>query len=554
MRHLLTAGLLATLCGPLAAQTLYVDANRTTGADDGTSWADAFRGIDGLSKALAVLGPGERVFVAQGTYKPSMIGDRSESFTLDVAGDVELYGGFLGVEADPAERPPIGSAPTILSGDLGSDDDMGLFDDNSYHVIRVTGQFDTHRRVIDGFAVTGGNAEDALPLGIAGGGILLDDLSVTSVRFCQFVANRASSGAGAFCTVETDYFGSVLLFSDCVFERNVGGGFAGAGTVSRCRFFDNIGTAVSIAGAFGTVQDSLFYDNQGAAIGISLLVSDSNSLVNGCTVVNNTSSGSVAGIFMSGGISREVRNCIVWGNTASGGGTGSAAQISGPTAVTYSIVDGGYAGTGNLSADPMFSDTAGDDFSLLTSSPAIDAGRSSPSQYYGGDITGRARSVTEPGTPNTGFGPAPVVDIGAFEFQNRMTTPFCTSEDEFGRAGAAMGAAGSESVSANEFWLAVSGARFGVNGFFFYGGQEISLPFGNGRRCVGAGPQGLHRLQPPVMTNSNGSRQRRIDLTSPPSVEGTITPGSTWKFQFWYRTPIDAGFNLSNGLSVTFTN
>ena len=35
---------------------------------------------------------------------------------------------------------------------------------------------------------------------------------------------------------------------------------------------------------------------------------------------------------------------------------------------------------------------------------------------------------------------------------------------------------------------------------------------------------------------------------------GEILPGSTWNTQFWYRDPAfgGAGFNLSDGLGVTF--
>jgi hypothetical protein len=36
---------------------------------------------------------------------------------------------------------------------------------------------------------------------------------------------------------------------------------------------------------------------------------------------------------------------------------------------------------------------------------------------------------------------------------------------------------------------------------------------------------------------------------------GAIDPGDTWRFQAWYRDPAGpcgTGFNLSNGLEVTF--
>ena len=46
-----------------------------TGADDGSSWADAFQGALGLQDALAVAQSGDQVFVAQGPYKAAPSGD-----------------------------------------------------------------------------------------------------------------------------------------------------------------------------------------------------------------------------------------------------------------------------------------------------------------------------------------------------------------------------------------------------------------------------------------------------------------------------------------------
>jgi hypothetical protein len=45
--------------------------------------------------------------------------------------------------------------------------------------------------------------------------------------------------------------------------------------------------------------------------------------------------------------------------------------------VTYSIVQGGFPGTGNLDQDPLFVDAANGDLHLQAGSPAIDAGLNS---------------------------------------------------------------------------------------------------------------------------------------------------------------------------------
>ena len=117
-------------------------------------------------------------------------------------------------------------------------------------------------------------------------------------------------------------------------------------------------------------------------------------------------------------------------------------------------------------------------------------------------------------------------------------------------------ASGSTSVSANRFTLHVAGGVPGELGLFYYGPEEVALPFGEGLRCVGAGALGTFRLNPPQPMDGQGASSRLVDFDAPPagSGAGTILPGSTWKFQHWYRDPAGggAGFNLSDGLSATF--
>jgi len=71
----------------------------------------------------------------------------------------------------------------------------------------------------------------------------------------------------------------------------------------------------------------------------------------------------------------------------------------------------------------------------------------------------------------------------------------------------------------------------------------------------GAGP-GTFRLYPFVFSDGAGDLERLVDFGLPPAGAGagTILPGSTWNFQWWYRDFVAGApwFNLSDGLAVTF--
>ena len=111
-----------------AGGIIYVDAD-ATGAGDGSAWADAFTD---LQPALEAALSGDQIWVAAGTYTPSLESDpddpRSASFQMK--NGVAIYGGFAGGETELEQRDWVNN-PTILSGDIGV---VGEAADNSYHV------------------------------------------------------------------------------------------------------------------------------------------------------------------------------------------------------------------------------------------------------------------------------------------------------------------------------------------------------------------------------------------------------------------------------------
>jgi hypothetical protein len=98
------------------------------------------------------------------------------------------------------------------------------------------------------------------------------------------------------------------------------------------------------------------------------------------TIVNNTAP-TGGGVLCSGYSTQTILNCIIWGN---------GDDLVGCTA-TYSNIEDGDPGEGNISAAPMFVDPASGDYHLQPGSPCIDTGTNegAPSE----DIEGNPRPL-----------------------------------------------------------------------------------------------------------------------------------------------------------------
>lgn len=84
--------------GGASASVIRVKAD-ATGANDGSSWANAFAS---LTAALAAAQSGGEIWVAAGTYKPTSGTDRNQSFMMAIS--VAIHGGFAGSETERDQR------------------------------------------------------------------------------------------------------------------------------------------------------------------------------------------------------------------------------------------------------------------------------------------------------------------------------------------------------------------------------------------------------------------------------------------------------------------
>ena len=350
-----------------------------------------------------------------------------------------VCGGYAGYgEPVPDERDPAAHV-TTLDGE-----------DAAYHV--VVGADDA---ILDGFTVTGGLANGADDDGF-GAGMFNDCVYGLKVTECTFSGNTADSlgggmrNHGSFITVcdcafivNTSSWGdgggihnrnSLSILTSCAFWGNSavrGGGVANeysSPPLTDCTFSGNTAT-LDGGGVYNwwyswpTLSNCVFSGNTASSCGGGIHDDD----LCASTVANCTFSGNDAGVrggaiscWRSPGLSAT--NVVLWGNTAPAGpeiydgGT--------PRTVTYSNIQGGYAGTGNIDADPLFVDADGadnvvgtpdDDLRLSTGSPCIDAADGDAAPPL--DKDGLLRHDDPAVEPNTGVGAITYADMGAYEHQ-----------------------------------------------------------------------------------------------------------------------------------------
>jgi len=170
-----------------AARVFHVDGSAAAGGD-GTSWAGAF---NDLQAALVAARPGDQVWVARGTYTPTSGADRSASFALPDG--AAIYGGFAGTETTLGQRDWVANV-TTLSGEIGVRDNLA---DNSYHVVTARGL--TAATTLDGFTITGGNADGPTAGSKRGAGLWVVQCGeALTVARVTFVANRAYNGGAMY--------------------------------------------------------------------------------------------------------------------------------------------------------------------------------------------------------------------------------------------------------------------------------------------------------------------------------------------------------------------
>ncbi len=361
-----------TVGGSAVTGIRYVN-HAATGANNGSSWADAF---NNLQDAIDAAPPGYQIWVAKGVYRPTQqfSGDTSDRYkTFYISKNIALYGGFDGIETQLSQRNHEDN-PTVLSGDLENNDldpdgngiteqTNQIVGSNAYHVLWIENVDQTMR--LDGFVITAGRASgNIFDESYDGAGIYLngtDAQDITSPAFanCTFTGNYADYYGGAVCVNAEYYGGASPTFFNCTFRQNRAASGAGVclymspnecianPTFLQCSFLQNSadnGAAVDISGlssgntiANPSFINCLFNENQ-AGFGGAVRSSGGNPRWVNCVFSKNggTFGGVVyneggsptwtncsfskndanwGGVIRNNGDSLTLNNCIIWGNT-----------------------------------------------------------------------------------------------------------------------------------------------------------------------------------------------------------------------------------------------
>jgi len=200
------------------------------------------------------------------------------------------------------------------------------------------------------------------------------DYSSPNVSNCTFRANAANRGGGM-----RNAFDTSPIVANCTFSSNLARYYGGG--------IDNISSSPILEGCT--------FSGNSADYGGGIFNVTSDPTVKGCSFSGNSASAG-GGVYNGWDSDSSLNNCIFWRDMPE-----EIYFYSSIPVITYSDVEGGWPGVGNIDSDPCFVD----DFHLGPDSPCINAG---DPNYVAGpnetDMDGEARVMWE------------TVDMGADEF------------------------------------------------------------------------------------------------------------------------------------------
>lgn len=335
------------------------------GTKDGSSWANASNNIQAMiNQSIA----DDKIFIASGIYKPEYRADavtgsktpddRDNAFVLKPG--IQLYGGFVGTETTEDNRTNImGANKTILSGDIGVVNDVA---DNTYHVVIAPKGIFT----FNGFVVTKGYSTGS------SGAISVSGVSI-----------ERPSGGGMYCR-------ATGTLSNTIFIQNTASLHGGG-------MYNNASTL--------KINQAIFAYNSSGSQGPGICNEHFTLELTNAVFIRNTTNSGFGAYTNNDRSNGSIYNSVFWDNPKD--------------IFTYSSSQPLDLGNNLTGTDPKFVDADNNDFRLLSSSPAIDAG----------DNTKIAAGVTTDINGDPRQYNSSTVDMGAYEYQDKLNTWQGTTTD-----------------------------------------------------------------------------------------------------------------------------
>lgn len=376
---------------PTTPSRLYVN-HAAGGANNGTSWSDAFTSLQtGINNAF----PGDELWVAKGTYKPSSTYELASTTSryrhFRIPNNVSVYGGFVSGQTDTSQRSNYGiggTNETILSGDLNGDDNYTLtpwtgVSENSYHVIyHPIGTCMGLTSKLNGCTIKGGYA-NSTGVDADGGGMYLTESTPIRFNRVNLINNySADDGAAMYLINGANNDSCRVYFTDLNIKSNIAVGDAAmyltdnSETVFEYVNFDNNkssyrgGALHFTSAALGflsnvtvTNNSAIGTDAQGGGIyvtGTSTNVQLSNITITGnvcqatnATLPNETGGG---GIAVWSAATAAITNGTISNNTANVDGGGMIVSTGATVTITNITISNNSAGD---DAGAIYLDVAG---------------------------------------------------------------------------------------------------------------------------------------------------------------------------------------------------